>query len=119
MLRAVSIVSEKTWNSTDENGTFEKFEQRAARLAEGPGTQIAMETDSKTSLVLDYDFDNLSSDGMTVFDTSGNGYNGTLSQAGEVSEDGYLTFDESTVETPLKTLSYQYTAAFTVRIDAE
>ena len=119
VLRAVSIVSEKTWNSTDENGTFEKFEQRAARLAEGPGTQIAMETDSKTSLVLDYDFDNLSSDGMTVYDTSGNGYNGTLSQAGEVSGDGYLTFDGSTVKTPLKTLSYPYTAAFTVRIDAE
>lgn len=119
VLRAVSIVSEKTWNSTDENGTFEKFEQRAARLAEGPGTQIAMETDSKTSLVLDYDFDNLSSDGMTVFDTSGNGYNGTLSEKGEVSEDGYLTFDGSTVKTPLKTLSYPYTAAFTVRIDAE
>lgn len=119
VLRAVSVVSEKTWNSTDENGTFEKFEQRAARLAEGPGTQIAMETDSKTSLVLDYDFDNLSSDGMTVFDTSGNGYNGTLSQAGEVSEDGYLTFGGSAVETPLKTLSYPYTAAFTVRIDAE
>ena len=122
VLRAVSIVSEKTWNSTDENGTFEKFEQRAARLAEGPGTQIAMETDSKTSLVLDYDFDNLSSDGMTVFDSSGNGYNGTLSEKGEVSKGGYLTFDgstESTVKTPLKTLSYPYTAAFTVRIDAE
>lgn len=119
VLRAVSIVSEKTWNSTDENGTFEKFEQRAARLAEGPGTQIAMETDSKTSLVLDYDFDNLSSDGMTVFDTSGNGYNGTLSEKGEVSKDGYLIFDGSTVKTPLKTLSYPYTAAFTVRIDAE
>ena len=122
VLRAVSIVSEKTWNSTDENGTFEKFEQRAARLAEGPGTQIAMETDSKTSLVLDYDFDNLSSDGMTVFDTSGNGYNGTLSEEGEVSKGGYLTFDGSTgstVKTPLKTLSYPYTAAFTVRIDAE
>lgn len=119
VLRAVSIVSEKTWNSTDENGTFEKFEQRAGRLAEGPGTQIAMETDSKTSLVLDYDFDNLSSDGMTVFDTSGNGYNGTLSEKGEVSKDGYLTFDGSTVKTPLKTLSYPYTAAFTVRIDAE
>lgn len=119
VLRAVSIVSEKTWNSTDENGTFEKFELRAARLAEGPGTQIAMETDSKTSLVLDYDFDNLSSDGMTVYDTSGNGYNAVLSKAGNVSEDGYLTFDGSTMKTPLKTLSYPYTAAFTLRLDAE
>lgn len=119
VLRAVSIVSEQIWNSTDENGTFEKFEQRAARLAEGPGTQIAMETDSKTSLVLDYDFDNLSSDGMTVYDTSGNGYHAALSKAGNVSEDGYLTFDGSAIETPLKTLSYPYTAAFTLRVGGE
>lgn len=119
VLRAVSIVSEKTWNGTDEDDTYEEFERRASRLAEGPGTQIAMETDSKTSLVLDYDFSNLSTDGMTVYDTSGNGYNGTLSRAGEVSEDGYLSFSENTLATPLKTLSYPYTAAFTVRLDAE
>lgn len=117
VLRAVSIVSEKTWGSTSESDTFERFEQRAARLAEGPGTEIAMDTDSKTSLVLDYDFANLSSDGRTVYDTSGNGYNGMLSSAGSVSEDGYLTFDGGVLTTPLKTLSYPYTAAFTVRVD--
>lgn len=119
VLRAVSIVSEKTWGGTDESEPFEEFEQRAARLAEGPGTEIAMEIDSGTSLVLDYDFDNLSSDGMTVYDTSGNGYNGTLSKAGTVSGDGWLTFDGGVLSTPLKTLSYPYTAVFTVRIDAE
>ena len=36
---------------------------RAAKLAEGPGTDIAMQADSDSSLVLDYDFKNVSSDG--------------------------------------------------------
>ena len=119
VLRAVSIVSEKTWGATDEEDTFEQFERRAARLAEGPGTQIAMQVDSASSLVLDYDFDHLSADGMTVYDTSGNGYDGTLSEAGTVSEDGYLRFEGGKLSTPLKTLSYPYTVAFNVRVNAE
>lgn len=42
VLRAASIVSEKTWGGTDASDTFDKFEQRAARLAEGPGTKVGM-----------------------------------------------------------------------------
>lgn len=117
VLRAASIVSEKTWGGTDASDTFDKFEQRAARLAEGPGTNIAMNVESASSLVLDYDFDNLSSDGTTVYDASGNGYNGTLNKAGTV-KDGYLTFDGDTLlTTDLTTLSYPYTVAFNIRID--
>lgn len=119
VLRAVSILSEKTWGGTDADDTFEEFEQRAARLAEGPGTEIAMDVESATSLVLDYDFSNLSSDGMTVYDASGNGYNATLPSAGKVSEDGYLTLTGDALTTPLKTLSYPYTAAFSLRVDAD
>ena len=120
VLRAVSIVSEKTWGGTEADDTFDQFELRAARLAEGPGTEIAMEVESASSLVLDYDFSNLSSDGKTVYDASGNGYNGTLSAAGTVSEDGYLTFDGSNMlTTELTTLSYPYTVSFDIRMDAE
>ena len=78
-----------------------------------------MQVDSASSLVLDYDFDHLSADGMTVYDTSGNGYDGTLSEAGTVSEDGYLRFEGGKLSTPLKTLSYPYTVAFNVRVNAE
>ncbi|MCM1297202.1 MAG: discoidin domain-containing protein, partial [Muribaculaceae bacterium] len=112
LLRAVAIVSEKTWTGTQQSeGTFEDYELRAARLAEGPGTAIAMTVPSETSLVLDYDFTNVSADGATVYDASGNGYNATLT-GGSV-EDGWLTFDGATaLKTPLTTLSYPYTVSF-------
>lgn len=119
VLRAVAIMSEKTWGATTDEDTFEEYELRAARLEEGPGTQIAMNVDSASSLVLDYDFTNLSSDKKTVYDTSGNGYNATLLSAAQVSEDGYITFDGQAITTPLKTLSYPYSVAFTLKVSAE
>ena len=90
VLRAIAIVSEKTWNGTDEDDTFTEYELRASRLAEGPGTQIAMEIDSKSSLVLDYDFANVSGDGKTVYDASGNGYDAALT-GGSVTDGWPLT----------------------------
>ena len=77
-----------------------------------------MQADSDSSLVLDYDFKNVSSDGKTVYDTSGNGYNGTLGNGAEISEDGYLSFDGTALTTPLKTLSYPYTVAFDLKVDS-
>ena len=118
VLRTVSILSEKTWGGTEEDDTFTEYELRADRLAEGPGTQIAMEVDSASSLVLDYDFQNVSKDGDKVYDASGNGYDATLT-GGTVS-DGWLTFDGSTLlETPLKTLSYPYTVSFDLKLTAQ
>ena len=118
VLRTVSILSEKTWGGTEEEDTFTEYELRAARLAEGPGTQIAMEVDSASSLVLDYDFQNISKDGEKVYDASGNGYDATLTD-GSV-EDGWLTFNGSTLlETPLKTLSYPYTVSFDLKLSAQ
>ena len=118
VLRTVSILSEKTWGGTDEEDTFPEYELRAARLAEGPGTQIAMEVDSASSLVLDYNFQNVSKDGDKVYDASGNGYDATLT--GGAVEDGWLTFDGSTLlETPLKTLSYPYTVSFDLKLSVQ
>jgi hypothetical protein len=86
VLQAIAIVSEKTWNGTDEDDTLAEWEIRKSRLAEGPGTPIAMKIDSKSSLVLDYDFANISKDGSKIYDASGNGYdaavtNGTVEEA--------------------------------------
>ena len=118
VLRAIAIVSEKTWNGTDEDDTFTEYELRASRLAEGPGTQIAMEIDSKSSLVLDYDFANVSGDGKTVYDASGNGYDAALT-GGSVT-DGWLAFDGNTLlTTPLKTMSYPYTVSFDLKLTGE
>ncbi len=118
VLRSIAILSEKTWGGTEEDDTFSEYELRAARLAEGPGTQIAMELPSETSLVLDYDFHNLSTDGSTVFDASGNGYDGTVS-GGTADGEGWLAFDGNTlISTPLKTLSYPYTLSFDLKLGA-
>lgn len=115
VLRSIAIVSEKTWGGTEADDTFAEYEIRASHLAEGPGTQIAMEIESASSLVLDYDFENISTDGAIVYDTSGNGYNATVT-GGSV-ENGWMTFDgETLLETPLKTLSYPYTVSFDLKL---
>ena len=51
VLLSIAIVSEKTWNGTDEEDTFAQWEIRAGHLSEGPGTQIAMKVESASSLV--------------------------------------------------------------------
>lgn len=118
VLRTISILSEKTWGGTEEEDTFDRYELRSARLAEGPGTQIAMKVDSVSSLVLDYDFANVSQDGSKVYDASGNGYDAALT--GGTVEDGWLTFDGSTLlETPLQTLPYPYTVSFDLKLSAQ
>ena len=118
VLQAIAIVSEKTWNGTDEDDTFAQWEIRFGHLAEGPGTEIAMQVDSASSLVLKYQFDRVSGDGATVYDLSGNGYDAAVT--GGSFQDGWMTFDgESLLETPLKTLSYPYTVSFDVKLSGE
>ena len=115
VLQAIAITSEKTWNGTDEDDTFAQWEIRFGHLAEGPGTEIAMEVASASSLVLQYDFDQVSADGSTVYDLSGNGYDAAVT--GGSFADGWMTFDgESLLETPIKTLSYPYTVSFDVKL---
>ena len=115
VLQAIAIVSEKTWNGTDEDDTFAQWEIRFGHLAEGPGTGIAMEVESVSSLVLKYDFDKVSEDGSTVYDLSGNGYDAAVT--GGTFADGWMTFDgASLLQTPLKTLSYPYTVSFDVKL---
>ena len=115
VLQAIAIVSEKTWNGTDEDDTFAQWEIRFGHLAEGPGTEIAMKVDSASSLVLKYDFDQVSGDGKTVYDLSGNGYDAAVT--GGAFAGGWMTFDgASLLQTPLKTLSYPYTVSFDVKL---
>ena len=115
VLQAIAIVSEKTWNGTDEDDTFARWEIRFGHLAEGPGTEIAMKVESASSLVLKYDFGQVSADGKTVYDRSGNGYDAAVT--GGSFENGWMTFDGSSLlETPLKTLSYPYTVSLDVML---
>lgn len=119
-LRVAAILSEKTWGGTKEDDTFLEYEQTFDSLREGPGTQIANKIKSKTNVVLDYDFENVSADGKTIYDASGNGYNGTIAngKVEEKSGEKMLKFNGSTtIETPLQSLGYPYTMSFDVYLD--
>ena len=118
-LRAAAMVSQKTWGSNKET-SFVNYEKTFDALREGPGTAISYEIDSCSDVVVDYDFANLSEDGKTIYDASGNAYHGQVS-GGEKAEKGgetYLKFDGNTViTTPLTTLGYPYTMSFDVYLD--
>lgn len=119
-LRAAAMLAEKTWGGTKEEDTFLDYEQTFDRLREGPGTQIANQIDSAANVVLDYDFENVSSDGKTIFDKSGNGYNGTIDggQIVELEGEKWMKFDgNDSVKTPLTSLGYPYTVSFDVYLD--
>ncbi len=64
---------------TDETQTFEEYSFKYDRLQQGPGVSLGADVDSETGLVLDYYFANVK-DGR-VYDASGNGYNGNISDA--------------------------------------
>lgn len=119
-VRLAAMLSEKTWGGTKEGTTFLEYEQTFDRLREGPGTHIANQIDSKSNIVVDYDFDNLSADGKTIYDASGNGYHGKVTGGRVVTIDGetMLEFDgETSIETPLTSLGYPYTMSFDVYLD--
>lgn len=119
-LRSAAMMSEKTWGGTKADDTFLSYEQTFDRLREGPGTKIANEIESRSNIVLDYDFENMSHDGKTIYDASGNGYNGIVTGGEIVTKDGeaMLKFDGDTViETPLTSLGYPYTMSFDLYLD--
>lgn len=121
-LRLAAMIGEKDWGRTREGDTFLAYEQKFDRLKEGPGTQIANRIESKTNVVLDYNFENVSKDKKTVYDASGNNYHGRIT-GGEVVEKAdtkMLKFDGNTkIETPLTTLGYPYTMSFDVYLDGD
>lgn len=119
-LRLGAMVSEKTWGGRKEDDTFLSYEQKFDRLREGCGTKIANTIKSETNIALDYDIKNYSEKEQTIYDTSGNGYHGTVTGGTVVEKDGeaMLRFDGgTTIETPLETLGYPYTVSFDVYLD--
>lgn len=118
-LRAAAMVSQKTWGSNKET-SFVSYEQTLDALREGPGTAISYEIESASDVVVNYDFANLSADGKTIYDASGNGYDAQVTGGVKTEKDGetYLKFDGNTIiETPLTTLGYPYTMSFDVYLD--
>lgn len=119
-LRLAAMLGEKNWGGRKSKDTFLEYEQTFDRLREGPGTQIAYQIESKTNLVLDYNFENLSKDKAVIYDASGNGYNGTVKNGivEEKDNEAMLKFNQNTtIETPLTSISYPYTVSFDIYLE--
>ena len=120
IMRQAAVLSEKTWGGTDEIQTFEEYSFKYGRLQQGPGVSLGADVDSETGLVLDYDFANVK-DGR-VYDASGNGYNGNISDAKIKEEAGtaWLQLNGDTeVQTELRSMDYPYTVQFELRLAKE
>lgn len=120
IMRQAAVLSEKTWGGTDETQTFEEYSFKYDGLQQGPGVSLGADVDSETGLVLDYDFANVK-DGK-VYDASGNGYNGNISDAKIKEEAGtaWLQLNGDTeVQTELRSMDYPYTVQFELRLAKE
>ena len=120
IMRQAAVLSEKTWGGTDETQTFEEYRFKYDRLPQGPGVSLGADVDSETGLVLDYDFANVK-DGK-VYDASGNGYNGNISDAKIKEEAGtaWLQLNGDTeVQTELRSLELPDTVQFELRLAKE
>lgn len=120
IMRQAAVLSEKTWGGTDETQTFEEYSFKYGRLQQGPGVSLGADVDSETGLVLDYDFANVK-DGR-VYDASGNGYNGNISDAKIKEEAGTVWLQlngDTEVQTELRSMDYPYTVQFELRLAKE
>lgn len=120
IMRQAAVLSEKTWGGTDETQTFEEYSFKYDRLQQGPGVSLGADVDSETGLVLDYDFANVKEG--KVYDASGNGYNGNISDAKIKEEAGtaWLQLNGDTeVQTELRSMDYPYTVQFELRLAKE
>ena len=96
------------------------YETKFYGLQEGPGTVISYDIESLTRTVVDYDMNNVSKDGKTLYDMSGNDYHASVENGEVVDINGekYMKFDGNTViRTPLDTLGYPYTMSFDIYLD--
>ncbi|WP_283690024.1 discoidin domain-containing protein [Clostridium perfringens] len=115
LLPAVATIGEKTWRGNREDKDYTEFMKTFNSLDEGPNTEVSREVESKSDIVLEYDFK--TSDGR---DASGNSYDGTIKN-GEVKEEEsnkYLGLNgETVIETPLKAITYPYTVSFDLKVE--
>ena len=117
LLRQAAVLSEKTWGGTDKDQSFEEYSFKYESLREGPGATLGAGVDSKSGLVMSYDFTN-EKDGI-IYDASGNGYDGKIKNGQIVKEDGeaWLKLDGTgEVTTTLKSLDYPYTVQFDLKL---
>ena len=115
LLPAVATLSEKTWAGTKSDKDYLKFMKTFNVLKEGPNTTVSREVESENELVLKFDFEKDNANDLSL-----NKYNGTVNNGKFVKVDNneVLKFNgETTLETPLTSIAYPYTASFDIKLD--
>lgn len=116
LLPAVATLAEKTWAGTKEDKNYLEFMKTFNILEEGPNTTVDREIESKGELLVEYNFEK-----GDASDSSANGYNGVINSGQIITQDvsnKTLRFNGDTVlGTPLRAVSYPYTASFDVKIN--
>lgn len=119
LIRAASVVAEKTWGGTDADSTYDEFSFAFSKLYQGPGVKIASDIESTGNMVLDYNFENVTKG--KVYDFTGNNYNGVMTGGKVVKEKNvnWMQFDgKSKITTSIDSLDYPYTVQFDIKLSS-
>lgn len=115
----IMLIAEKAWHGAPSSGQNSNlFMNRVNTFSNKvPGANPNRYVDTNTSTIAKFDFESV--DGNTVIDKSDNAFNGTLSGAQVVNENGgkALSFDGTgTFGLPMKGIGFPYTAQFDVKV---
>ena len=67
--QAAQVLSEKMWAAPDSETSFEEFKERVDKVSDVPGSNLTYDVESKTETVIDYDFEEDSTE--NIKDNSG------------------------------------------------
>lgn len=118
--QAAQVLSEKMWAAPDSETSFEEFKERVDKVSDVPGSNLTYDVESKTETVIDYDFEEDSTE--NIKDNSGNEYNATgvnvESVEGKEGKGIKLSGGESYIDTPIDNKGLDYTVSMWVKKDA-
>ncbi|MFC7679361.1 family 20 glycosylhydrolase [Paenibacillus sp. GCM10028914] len=120
--QAMPVLAEKMWRGKSTDGTYAEFKQLAAKLGEGPGTNLLLEVESAGDVVVHYPFEEGTE---TTVDQSGNTYDGTKSNGVTYVDEGKtgkaVRFGSVSdhIETPLKVKGLPWTVSAWVKLDEQ
>ncbi|EOU1504346.1 discoidin domain-containing protein [Clostridium perfringens] len=118
--QAAQVLSEKMWAAPDSETSFEEFKERVDKVSDVPDSNLTYDVESKTETVIDYDFEEDSTE--NIKDNSGNEYNATgtnvESVEGKEGKGIKLSGGESYIDTPIDNKGLDYTVSMWVKKDA-
>ncbi|MGG5461924.1 discoidin domain-containing protein [Clostridium sp. B9] len=119
-LPATQVLAEKMWAAPNDERSYDEFIETAEKVKDIPNSNLTYDVESKTEVVMDYDFEGESVD--NIEDLSGNEYNATSTNVtsvdGKEGKGIKLAGGESYIDTPVENKGLDYTVSMWVKKDA-